>query len=597
MNLLIASAQRMAKAQADIARGGSGGGGGGGSRGAGGGPPTPGGGGRGPSNNDIGQLVNAINRLVQAQSQGGGQPSWGSRTSSTAVGTYLGNKATGGANFGAAMAGGSTTQALAGAIPYVGSAIAGIMQSIQGFYAEFEAEQTARSRTLGTTGRSLGGFRGIGAKYGMAGAEASSALGDIAGQSALTGSRLTDDFAGAALRAQMYGGISNAASIVGAGAAAGGTVKDPTKLMMQAVSSGVRAGVEETRLGDYMGTVASWAQQSRDQGFLIEPTSILEMVNGFANANIKGMRAVEMAKSVAQGLRNAGKGGSLSDIMALKAVGFTGDSSGLGYYDARDKLEKNPESAVAGIVAQVKRSTSDPNGQLRLLETVLSSMGMSKSVQDMRDLLGVKGVSEATVTEGEAYLSSREKAVGEGFGTAASAARYRNRRSALGGRVGAGARSSRELDLEVSESILPAAAKAEAAAVKTIREGIDAYQKSGIDGLVGWSASFMVRLGDNIVKAIREGFNPSSHRGGTAEPVKPGTPEDSPLFGVFGAPRRIPGSIDKSVDKNSPIYLKVQAQARAAAEEELAGHLENATAAAKRLAAEKGQKPEKDVAQ
>ena len=532
MAVLATASTRAAKANYTAMGVGIGRGGGGGS---GGGPGGVGGGG-----GDTRELIASIRELtaaMRANGPGGGGKEKGesffSRTGSTAIGTYLGNRTSQvGGLVGGSVGGSGMTAGIAGAIPLLGSAISGAINGIRSIYGEFVQQQAAESGSVGATGRGLGGFQDPAQAWGLDASQAPGVMAEFSQQSQLTGRALTDRFATKALEYKMLGGIGNASSIVGAANTSGGAVANPEKLMAQAISAGMRAGIKDSKLSDYMGQVAGWAEQTRAGGFNIAPESVLQMIEGYSKVGLRGESAIRNALSASAAIRGMGKGSSSSDMMALTAVGY---GQGTSYYDARKMLEKSPEKVMPQILKMMGQGGS-LEGRMRVFETMFAPIAGTMSVEDMEKLMGgdTSGFgAELGTAESSGLLTGRAGLLGK-FAVGAHEAGNRNARFAVGGSdsVRTAAQAVEDADILATKIIAPMMAPIVKGVANTVTDGLRAFSQGT---LKAWGDDLVIKLAAAVAKAVREAINPQG--GGGRAPLAPEVVKE-PSFTTRGAGTR-----------------------------------------------------------
>lgn len=502
MAILATASTRAAKANytamgVGIGRGGGSGGGGGGIGGGGG---------------DTRELISSIRELtavMRANGPGGGgggkEESFLKRTGATALGTYLGNRVSqvGGA-LGGSVGGSGMTASIANAIPLIGPAISGAINGIKSIYGEFVQQQTSQAQAIGTTGRDLGRFRGPAQSFGLDAGQAPGVLSEFSQQSQLTGRALTNQFATKALEYKMLGGIGNASSIVGAANTSGGKAENPERLMAQAVSAGIRAGIKDSKLSDYMGQVAGWTEQTRANGFNIAPESVLQMIEGYSKVGLRGEAAIRSALSAAEALRTAGKGSSPSDMMALMGAGYGGGKS---YYEARGALEKSPEKVLPQIMKMMGQGGST-EGRMHMMEMMMPQLFGSMSVENLEKMANgdFSGFGDTLGTgESAGFMRGRGQFRGK-FGTAAHEAGVRNVRAGQGGapEVVDASHKIDKADLEAMKLMAPILAPIVGGLANTVSGGLKAYTAGT---LTPWAMKFLGDLSETMIKAIKAGFS------------------------------------------------------------------------------------------
>lgn len=435
---------------------------------------------------------------------GGGQPSWWSRTGSTAVGSYLGGLAS------RAPVGQGFVAQMAAGIPIFGGMIAGSLNAAQGYYQQFAASETTRARMAGQTGSRLrvpeatrSNFTRLGydlpTSYGM--------MGNYSQQSGLTGANLSGDFLTQATNLQALGGVQNAASIVGAAGTAGGQTAMPAKLMMQAVAAGVASGVRESRLTQFIQVASSVLQQARSEGTNLSAEAVLGMQRGYSGLGegFQGAAGTRAMQSTVTSMRGFKPTRSAASLVGLRAAGF---GRGKSYMEALESFQERPQDVLPQVIREI-RSMSGGNqhaGMQLMMDLMQELGGFRPTVRQARSLMmGDMSVLDAGGMGGEDFeatgLMERRRAATQGaFGTASVEAAYRNESIGLGGRVAGAVQTIRGMEMKMAAGIEPIV-KGVAKMTEYLKGLYDTFQEEGFAGVM---KKIFGDIGDLLKTAIEK---------------------------------------------------------------------------------------------
>lgn len=465
--------------------GAGGGGGGGGRRPPSGGRGGGGGGGGGDSGGDLRALSQAIAQLSQAQRQlAQSQPGFAARAGSTAVGSYMGSY------FGglAANATGEGFVARAvGGIPIVGGFLGGAVGQIQNYYGQFAAAETARSRTVGALGRSRvgGGFT----RFGFAAPEAMSQAAQFAQMAGLSGEDASDGFFRRALELQMLGGVDGAAGVAraeGLGRSGPGVLdmsgEAPARAMMLAVSTGIRSGIREARLGQFVAAATTVLESERQRGTDLGLAGVLQTMRGIAGlgAGFAGEQGQRAMGGVLPAMGGFEAGADTSSLVALRAVGF---GRGRSYHEATRFIQDHPEQALPLILGQIRSmAPGNEDAQRELMRMIMPRFGLSPTRQQMESLASgdLSGFGRSLGTEeAESFLQRRQESVGGAFGIPALEATVRNRQLGIGRQVAGAAIGIREAEMDLTETTVPAVARGAEEMLGWLNGAMAAFREGG----------------------------------------------------------------------------------------------------------------------
>lgn len=473
--------------------GGSMGGGGFGGGGGGGG-----GGNAGPGNvsqalhGDIADLRKAIRELVETQKKTNDnervrqrdeatQRGGGLRRGAEAVAGFAGNAGAAAINGGFV---GTMAAATASIIPIIGPAIGSVLaagaQQAVALYQEHAQQQMAQAGAFGRTGIA-GGYASAGMAYGIQPGAMPGILSSFSGTSGLEGSRLGGALP-TQLRLSQLLGVERAGGIVSAGEAGGGTVDDPSELMMQAVSEGLAAGIRVTRLDQYLQNVSSWVEGVRSHGIDMRPESALRMVAGMSAAGLQGEAAAAAAQSMSAALGSAGRGQGVHHSLALQAAGL--DEHG-DYNLAVNNLESQDPETMRRYIESYRNMGGSVGARVAFFRrsevgATLSNTAATQLIENGFDPNLMPNSGHANVA-----LDDRRQRAGGVFRAGATMAGLAIQRQAVGARVGSTAIQLMQRDTQMVARILPAVVRALERFDEVIGAAIEGYDTNGAGGAVG----------------------------------------------------------------------------------------------------------------
>lgn len=404
---------------------------------------------------------------------------------------------------GAAAAGGFTT-ALAGAVPYIGGGMSAVLGGVQSFYGEFAQAQTALARSSAISNVDRLDPEQF-TRYGFGPMEAASLLSQNARASGRTGPGLQGVMP-TQLRLQSLMGVQGGAGLVGAAEQRGGTA-DASRLMMDAVSTGLAAGIRDTELDKYLANVSSWVDRVRTEGIDMSAESALAMARGLSGMGpaFRGMAGAKRAQDLADALAGSPDREGLGTGLAFEAARrVAGPQASI--EDLVQLLEQRDTRVMAMFVQMARQTMGDTLG----LRALLKSMGVEMPIAQLRGMQGgeIGGFQGGAGPEAENALRGRARTVEPGLGAARMQAEMGFRRYELGGReeITEAARNMMDRDLALAEKLLPQAASV----IDKVFEFAENFLKGpaaatqGALNQVGESIG-VDKLGDNWREGIKDG--------------------------------------------------------------------------------------------
>lgn len=437
-----------------------------------------------------------------------------------------------------AAASGGFTSALASAIPVIGPAASGLLSGIQGFYQEFVQAQTSNMRAMGPSGVDASKIDSDQfTRYGMGPGEAAGSVAALAGRSGREGAGLTGILP-TQLRLQNLLGVQGAAGVVGAEESSGGRSANASKLMLEAVSTGLEAGIRTTRLDAYLGNISGWVEQVRAQGIDFSSESALQLVRGFHSLGpaFAGEAAALRARQLPEAMKNAAKQGGIGGAISFEAARQT-LGPGANIVDLMELTEGGGTKEQAAMFQRkflelVKRGSGDDVLGIKYL---LDSVGMQMSIPQLKAIANgdLSGITDARAdTEAATQKMGGRQGMLDKMGAAPRfAADHQFRRTALGGQedVGGAARNIMSNDLEMAKSVITMAAplieKVTALAKALLTGDIVEPAKNALNdvgkkvGLPKLGSDWAEGIKDGTLGALREFFAMDTFKVGFAKVV------------------------------------------------------------------------------
>lgn len=423
----------------------------------------------GPTGED--RLHGILTQLAEhLKGKGGGsddKDSSGKRIRDTAAGTFLGNTLSRWGSRVGNVAGASAstsgfTQSVAGAIPLVGPAAAGMIGGVMEAHEAFASDQRAQMGMVGATGRTLdnGGqtFATIGRAYGMTGAETSGALGEFAQRSGLRGGGLTPDAFAVHMRMQNLLGVSNAGAVVAGQGAAGGQSQGAARLMQQAVETGLQAGIRSSRLDGFLQSVGSWVEEARTKGLDFSADSALQIVRAYAalGPRFVGEAGAKFAQQVTGGLQSEVSTSNIGTSLRLQAARqLAGPNADV--MDVLERAESGSPEMQAAVQQLVRRNF---RGMPLLARDVMKQMGFGEaSLGQVRGYLDSPLDMTQGSERGAALTAGLTGRAADQFRDVAAPAQIRagfeSERVALGRKSASAAHAVERADLNMAEQSIP----------------------------------------------------------------------------------------------------------------------------------------------
>ena len=487
---MTAAAEKFAAAMEQGGRSGGGGGGGGGSRV----PPSSGGGsGGGRGDSGVAAAIAALNRnLQQIQNQQRQQqsPGFWKRAGASAVGTYLGGL---GARAGSGE--GFFSQAVGG-IPIFGGFVQGALNSMHRFAGMHAMAQTQMSRQAGTLGRSsaLGEFT----RFGLAAPEAYQQAASFAQMAGRSGAGADRGLMNGALAMQMLGGISEAPGVVRASEIGGASV-DGTTQMFQAVSAGIRAGIRDARLGQFVGVATQVLEQSRLEGTNTQLGQVLRTFTGLSGLGdgFTGEQAQRAGMQAISSLRNFAPNADVASLVALRSTGF-GSEGGPSYHEALRSFQERPAEVMPRLLESIRgMAPGNRTAQIELMRQIAPRLlGFTPTIQQAESMVGGDlGVFGQEVGMGDAqdFLRRRQGEIGGMFGVASREAGYRNRQLDVGSRVYGTSRTIQSAEMTMTETVLPRVAEGIEGILTWLQEAWSTFSTEGFGAVITEAISGAMR--------------------------------------------------------------------------------------------------------
>lgn len=398
------------------------------------------------------------------------------------AGTYLGQRAMMAPGMIGQAAGGRITESLLGLLPG-GAAVTGVVGGAQQFYQGYVQQQSMRAAAFGRTGLApgqFGGLEGVGGGLGIMPEMMPQLLQQLADQTGLTGEAL-GAVAPALLQLQRFAGVQGGGALISAAGAAGGQVSPDRAqgLLIDAVGSGLMAGIRESRLDNFIQSISSWTEEMRDRGMPIDPESVLGMARAFGTeralggAGLQGMQAARTTLGMAGALQQAPQGRSFLSGIIMRAAGHTGEPGGVSYPGALKKLQ-GPErmSLIPSILEGFREmlGTQDVETLGLALSLGLRELGQEMMQQQAEDiitadpeklkrLMGLEGAKQADV-RAKRFMEERAGRAHPMLQPLQAEARFRRQEIEVGGRpeVTRLVQQVRATDIQAVKEILPIAA-------------------------------------------------------------------------------------------------------------------------------------------
>lgn len=321
---------------------------------------------------ELAKELGAVSKALKDAARGDNGPGMVQRVGEQAAGTAIGHKLYDMMKelphqmMGAVR--GELTTSLMKAVPGVGEAAAEIVEGARQYYQMQVAYAGQRAGAFGKTGLGVGSMdsasRALGERFGVMPEEVPGLLSSISQQTGLTGR----DLQGAAPTALGLGriaGVDQAGSVVGAAGSVGGQMNAAraTSLMKDTLSAAIVSGFQESRFDQYFQSLATFTEQMRNQGMMMDPESINALIRGFGASNaetLRGMGAIGFAQNALGGIQKGMRGRGIAAAILMKATGVT---EGRNFFEAQEDLENNPAQYFADVVKLIRQNTSNISDQ------------------------------------------------------------------------------------------------------------------------------------------------------------------------------------------------------------------------------------------
>ena len=473
-------------------------------------------GGHGGGGSGGGQQGGRVGSGAQQGGQGGGF--WPTAVGSFS-GTVVGNAFSRGVGaLGQASQPSGLAQSLAGAVPVAGPALGPMVGALQTLYQSFAQVRGALSRSYGATGRT-DSMAGLAAGYGVDPSEAPGMMAELAARSGLKGGAL-----GAAFKPQLelekILGVRGAGSVVGAQMTGGGRVENPAQLMLESVSAGITAGIQETRLDQHLQTVSSWVEHVRSQGIDFSVDSVNELTRGFSAMNFRGENALRMAQTIGEGAAQAVTGpgaGGIGATMAMEAARVVAREQGLSE-DISSLIEIAQSRSSAFIRSITDLIVRGGGGDINAVRGLAQVFAPGIQQVDVQRLVSREFEDTGSpVKDVLGALEGRRAGFGAVSGTARHEAGLALRRAKGGGQVAGIVQDLQNKELDLSVRIAPETAKGVKAAMEAAeaimraKGGKGKARQAVAEGLntVG-DALGLEALGDAWQQGMDQGFGQSA---------------------------------------------------------------------------------------
>lgn len=350
------------------------------------------------------------------------------------------------------------TAGMAGAVPYLGPIISGMLQGISQFAGSYTEHKQAIAGSFGRTGVGNGtGLMGAGADFGMGPSEVPGALGEFAQRSGMRGQRLNGAFR-TQLALSRGLGISGAGGVVSAAeSSSDGKVGDPSKLMMESVSSGLASGIRLSRIDEFLQNISSWTEEARKDGININPEGLMAPIRQLvASTQLRGEAAVafsngtrEQFKGALEGPPTLGQNLRLQAAQEVLGPGATLDDIAL--------LLENPTPELHRLLyKKAQQFGKGPSGAFAISKILGTSVTQGAEIRDG----DFNAVPEPPGTEhARKALAAESGARKEAFDVSKQEARMQVRETLTGKQVQPANMRVREVDMAVAQRLAPEAAK------------------------------------------------------------------------------------------------------------------------------------------
>lgn len=404
-------------------------------------------------------------------------------------------------------AAGSFTGGLMGALPLVGPAASGALAGVQGFYQDYTQAQGALAKQFGQSGITNPNPDDF-TQWGMGPQEAAGAVGQMAQRSGRSGESLREIIR-PQLQLQNLLGVQNGANIVGAQESRGGQAGNAQRLMMDAVSTGLEAGIRTAKLDQYLGNISSWVEQVRTQGIDFSADSALALSRGFSvmGKSFTGEAGLKRAQGVADALSRAADQSGIGTGLAFEAARRVAGSNA-SIEDLIDLQEKRDERFVQTFLGLARNVMG---GDILGIRGLLKSAGVDMTIEQLRDVKNgsLEGFTRAAGNSAQVLAAERQAKYEGVAGPGRERAVHDVARADLGGQkdVQKAARDVMHADLELAKVVLPLLAPIIASIADTVptllRGNVKEVARTGLN-----SAGEMLgipKLGDDWKEGLKDG--------------------------------------------------------------------------------------------
>lgn len=414
------------------------------------------------------------------------------------------------------------SQALNG-IPYIGPLLGSTLAGAQQYYQQWAAYQQTLASTMGQTGGASTIGRGgrLGIQFGIGLPQQAQMMAQFAGQSGRSG-RSLQSIGPQLMAMQRVMGIQNAGSILGAFETAGGQ-SDGAQLR-DIIAAGMEMGVRTARLDQYLQITASFAEQARSQGMLINADSMSSLFRVIGSSPVlsdprsgwTGRAGAQAMTNIAGALRNAPQGQGMFSMLALRAAGYTGREGGQSLMQAQMALEERPHEVIPELFRMMIARGGSREGTAFAIQQIMREGGVNLSTRQVLSLSagGLSGVdfyADMGPERGRELLrnqeASRRRQMAPALAGAAHGAGLEAQRIAIGGseNVRRGVQQIQNLEIGLVRQFLPSAMRLVRGVAGAATEIMEAYNSGG------WGAA--LRAATQIFAANALDFVPEEMRG------------------------------------------------------------------------------------
>lgn len=470
-----------------------------------------------------------IDQDQKKRGKGGDEPSWFNRMSATAAGTWVGNQASrvgqGASHVGSAMVSEGGISQLLSSIPFLGPILGGAWASAQSFYGSHVAASSALANAYGQSGVAgmRGGFNGT--KWGVGPAENPALVAEFMQGAQLRGAEGASRFSSALEMNKLLGigfgatgGLMNAVSMQGPNS--GRNADQEIRVVEEAISTGMQAGLRHARLDEFMQTMASNLEDMQTHGIQIEPQSIMGMVRGITSLGgpLRGQAGVQQSLDMTRGIQNMGNRGSLTQMLMMQAAGYGNANNAFGhsgsYMQTRSFMQRNANRVLPEFLSLINGMGGDNEARAYQIMEGMREAGVNMSIDQAMQYASMNPAqleqlrTQATSpgsTEPFNQFREGERANRGVFGTPAAEAGYEWQRAGMGGRVSGDIQAVRGTEMRLMRRTVPRIARIVHSVADYGDELISEYDRGGMSGVLRHVGGDVLNLGRQAAGATANG--------------------------------------------------------------------------------------------